>query len=136
MLNLIPPAQEASAQSRVESEPRATLPHDAGPSELDEATHTTQTEVVQNVIQLGTELQYLLEPKTIQLNTPRHIPALELQVFLKQKSQLLCPTQDKLVVPVTLSAVEEHFMVASGDLAARRKSSLTRQADIDPPDRR
>ncbi len=120
MLNLIPPAQETSAQSRVESEPLAAFTQDAGPnnagtSEIDEATRNAQTEVVQNVIQLGTELQYLLEPKTIQLNTPHHIPALELQVFLKQKSQLLCLTQDKLVVPVTLSAVEEHVMVAGVD---------------------
>ena len=120
MLNLIPPAPETSAQSRVESEPRAAFPQDAGPNtagpgEIDEATRTTQTEVVQNVIQLGTELQYLLEPKTVQLNTPHHIPALELQVFLKQKSQLLCLTQDKLVVPVTLSAIEEHVMVAGVD---------------------
>jgi len=75
----------------------------------------------QDEILMPTEWQRLLEPKTIQINSPNRIPSSLLRPFVDQEKKILCILPDQQVLPAVLTAVRENHLLVSVENRAALK---------------
>jgi hypothetical protein len=72
-----------------------------------------QQAVTTDIVKFTTELQLLLEPRIVQVDTPQRIPANDLQPFLTGRKKIRCVFPDRWVVSSTLFSIQVDHLLAS-----------------------